>query len=190
MAIKIILKRAIIEKEEDLIKRCLNEDRQAQALLYHRYKRGMLNVAYRMLNNEEDAKDVLQDSFIKAFRDLNQLKNIHGFGGWLKRIIVNTSINHLKKKGLRIVSLSDALENQITDTEVENQDLNWDVQIVREALLQLPDGYRTVLTLYLIEGYDHQEISEILGISKSTSLTQYSRGKKRLKQLVMNNYNH
>jgi len=178
------LKKELQDTEAELIRRCQQNDRQAQSKLYHRYSRGMLNVAYRILKHKEDAQDVLQESFLKAFRELDKLQNINGFGGWLKRIVVNTAINQLKKKGLDLVDMSHAVENHAADIATNQLPYEWDLQQARKALMQLPDGYRTVLTLYLIEGYDHEEISQILGISKNTSLTQFSRGKKRLQQLV------
>ena len=142
----------------------------------------MLNVSYRILKNEEDAKDVLQDSFLKAFRELPKLKNHQGFAAWMKRIVVNTTINQAKKKGLVLTEMEQFDAPAVEEIATPNQE--FEIEKVRKALLQLPDGYRTVLTLYLIEGYDHEEISQILNISKSTSLTQYSRGKKRLLELI------
>lgn len=176
----------VMAREGELIQRIINGDRKASFVLYHRYARQMLNVAFRILKEEEEAKDVLQESFLKAFRELKQLKNPVGFGGWLKRIVVNTAINHAKKRKLFLVDFSEELNDRYltneNDYESENQALN--IEHAKKALMELPNGYRTVLSLYLIEGYDHQEIASILGISVSTSLTQYSRGKKRLVQII------
>ena len=124
----------------------------------------------------------MQESFIKAFRSLGQLKNKSGFYSWLKKIVVNTAVNFAKRKGLLKVELTAAIE--IQDTIQDKEPDSFDINIVRKALLMLPTGYRTVLTLYLIEGYDHEEIAQILGISKSTSLTQYARGKAKLKVFI------
>ena len=174
-----IVTKTISEKE--VIEQCLRGDSRAQHELYRRYADAMLNVAYRILKNEETAKDVLQDSFLKAFRELPKLKNRQGFAAWLKRIVINTTINQAKKKGLVLTEME---EFESFAERQEEESPVFDIDKVRKALLQLPDGYRTVLTLYLIEGYDHEEISQILNISKSTSLTQYSRGKKRLLELI------
>ena len=176
----------MVAREEELIQRIIKGDRKASFVLYHRYARQMLNVAFRILKEEEEAKDVLQESFLKAFRELNNLQNPAGFGGWLKRIVVNTAINQAQKKKLFLVDFSAQLNDRYLANEEEhvNENSTWDIVLAKKALMELPNGYRTVLSLYLIEGYDHQEIASILGISVSTSLTQYSRGKKKLIQII------
>lgn len=176
------MEETITISEKEIIAQCLRGDSKAQYELYRRYADAMLNVSYRILKNEEDAKDVLQDSFLKAFRELPKLKNHQGFAAWMKRIVVNTTINQAKKKGLVLTEMEQFDAPAVEEIATPNQE--FEIEKVRKALLQLPDGYRTVLTLYLIEGYDHEEISQILNISKSTSLTQYSRGKKRLLELI------
>lgn len=177
------LENTITAPEVDIIEQCIAGNSKAQYELYRRYASAMLNVAYRILKNEEEAKDVLQDSFIKIFKELKNLKNKQGLAAWIKRIVVNTTINHAKKKGVKLVELNyQEPKSEEKSDAFENMDL--EINRIKSALMQLPDGYRTVLTLYLIDGYDHEEISQILNISKSTSLTQYSRGKKRLKELL------
>ena len=183
----ILEKSTFIEKEKILIARCLDGERTAQFELYERYSRRMLNVAYRLLRNKEDAKDVLQDAFVKAFSNLHSYRHQSGFEAWIKRIVINTAINQLKKKGLQIVDNPDLVVNSRADYEQEDhQRLHLDIHLARKALMELPDGYRSVLSLYLLEGYDHQEISEIMGISKSTSLSQFSRGKKKWLEIINN----
>lgn len=182
------MERTIVKNELEIIAECIAGNTQAQYQLYARYADAMLNVAYRILGNEEDAKDVLQDSFLKIFKELKNLKNRQGLAAWIKRIVVTTTINRAKKKGLKLVEF----DNQ--EPEPESEVTDWeqiDIKIneVKKALMKLPNGYRTVLTLYLIDGYDHEEISQILNISKSGSLTQYSRGKRRLLQLLKPNQN-
>ena len=178
------MKNELLESEVDIIQRCIKGDRKAQFVLYHRYAKAMLNVAFRILNEKEEAKDVLQMSFLKAFTNLNRLKNHQGFGGWLKKIVVNTSINQLKKKGLNWMELSEQIIQHQEDKIEENPVFG--MEQAKKALMQLPSGYRTVLSLYLIEGYDHEEIAKILDISVSTSLSQYARGKKKLKLILKN----
>jgi len=183
----ILEKSTFIEKEKSLIARCLAGERAAQFELYERHSRKMLNVAYRLLRNREDAKDVLQDAFVKAFSNLQSYRHQSGFEAWIKRIVINTAINQLKKKGLQIVDNPDLVANSRADYEQEDpQRLQVDIHLARKALMELPDGYRSVLSLYLLEGYDHQEISEIMGISKSTSLSQFSRGKKKWLEIINN----
>ena len=178
------MKNVILHTETELIQQCLRGERQAQFLLYQHYAKPMLNVAFRILNHEEDAKDVLQESFIKAFRNLAELKDHNGFGGWLKKIVVNTAINHLRQKKVSWLAFDPQIKIQETAEIESSENVAINLKKARAALLELPDGYRTVLTLYLIEGYDHQEISEILGIAVSTSLTQFKRGKEKLKALI------
>lgn len=183
------LKKTTTETEIELIKACKAGDRQAQSRLYHRYAQSMLNVAYRIVWNKEDARDVLQEAFIKIFRGVETLKNVRTFPAWVKRIVVNTAINHHKKNGqwsfqeLKDQDTVEAIE------ELDETNIQLNIKNVKQCLLSLPKGYRTVLNLYLIEGYDHKEIASILDISVSTSITQYNRGKKRLKELLVANRN-
>lgn len=145
----------------------------------------MLNTAYRMLNSREDAEDVVQESFLKAFAQLKTFRNEASFGTWLKRIVVNRSINLLKsrKKHFALDEMEDYLEVPIPEQN-EPTAFPYTVQQARQAMQRLPDGYRTIFSLYLIEGYDHQEIADILKISVSTSLSQYHRAKKRLLKIL------
>lgn len=181
------LKKTTTETEFELIKACKAGDRQAQSRLYHRYAQSMLNVAYRIVWNKEDARDVLQEAFIKIFKGMGTLKNVRTFPAWVKRIVVNTAINHHKKNGQwSFHELKDHDTIEAID-EIDEASIQLNIKNVKQCLLRLPKGYRTVLNLYLIEGYDHKEIASILDISVSTSITQYNRGKKRLKELLAAN---
>lgn len=145
----------------------------------------MYNVAYRMTRDEDDANDVLQEAFISAFSHLEAYRAEATFGSWLKRIVVNKSINLIRsRKTDRLPETDewDVPEEEEIEVEVDNNT----VERVKGAIHQLPDGYRTVLTLYLIEGYDHQEISDILSVSVSTSKSQLNRARNRLKEILMN----
>lgn len=179
------MSRSQLHSEADLVQRCRKGEREAQFLLYHRYSKAMLNTANRILNSEEEAKDVLQEAFYKAFSKLDRYKAQSTFGAWLKRIVINESISHLKK--MRKIDWEDL--DRIPEPQGERvSDLGDDFPVsaaqARAALLQLPSGYRSILSLYLVEGYDHKEIAQILGISLNTSLSQYHRGKKKLKLLL------
>jgi RNA polymerase sigma-70 factor (ECF subfamily) len=163
----------------DIIDRCKRGDRQAHYQLYKLYSRSMYNVCYRIVRDEASAEDVLQESFINAFKNLDSYRGDSAFGAWLKRIVVNKSLTHLSKRKLERMP-----EGNHFDVMVEEQDdfegFPLTVETVKAAILQLPDGYRTVLSLYLLEGYDHEEIAQVLGISESTSKSQFSRSKKKL----------
>lgn len=170
---------------ENLIEQCKLGQRQAQYELYNLYIDAMYNISSNMLPSREDAEDVLQESFTNAFKSIKTFDYQSTFGAWLKRIVINTSINAIKKKKLPLDNF-DGQEYKITDTSTEEntKEERYDVNKVREGIDLLPPGFKKVLTLYLIEGYDHVEISEVLGISVSTSKTQYSRAKTKLKEII------
>jgi RNA polymerase sigma-70 factor (ECF subfamily) len=142
----------------------------------------MYNVTYRITNDPDDAEDVLQEAFISIFRNLRSFKGESSIGAWIKRIVVNASINHVKKQKMIYAPVDENLEDEPERHDHENIEL--EIARVKEAIQQLPDGFRTVLTLYLIEGYDHREIADILNISESTSKSQYNRAKKKLKEIL------
>lgn len=147
----------------------------------------MYNVCYRFLNHEGEAEDVLQDAFVDAFTKIDSFRQESSFGLWLKQIVVNKAINQLRARRLMFVDLEESRTENLVDESDEyicEEDLASEVSRVNDALMKLPSGYRSVLSLYLIEGYDHEEISEVLGISESTSRTQFMRGKKKLLELL------
>jgi RNA polymerase sigma factor (sigma-70 family) len=166
-----------------LISKSKDGDRASQYALYKKYSRAMYNICYRIVNEEEEARDVLQDAFIRAFQNLRSFRGESTFGAWLKKIVINQAINHLRKQKLMYEPLGEAdYGESVVNTDDDNIMLN--VERVKNALQQLPDGFRTVFSLYLLEGYDHAEIGQILGISESTSKTQYIRAKNKLKELL------
>ncbi|MEJ2113417.1 MAG: RNA polymerase sigma factor [Flavobacteriaceae bacterium] len=169
----------------DIIEKCKQNDRKAQMQLYNQYCNGMYIVAKRFVKDDMDAEDVLQDAFIKAFSKLHQFKNEVTFGAWLKRIVINKCIDFLKSKKQQLVDLEER-HLKVVDTDNDKWLVEDTITIeeVKEAIEKLPDKYKYVVTLYLIEGYDHQEISEILDISEVTSRTQLSRGKVKLQKLL------
>ena len=169
---------------EDLILRCKAGDREAHYRLYRLYAKAMYNVSYRITGNEEDAEDALQESFISAFRNLDSYRGDAAFGAWLKRIVVNKAINVLKRKKHELLPDDENWDVPEADAESSDYKEGLTVDRVKSAIEQLPDGYRSVLTLYLIEGYDHEEIGEILGISESTSKSQLNRAKNKLKEIL------
>ena len=168
---------------QPIIDQCLMGDSHAQRQLYDLYAKAMFNTAYRMTGDSMDAEDILQDSFISAFRNLKSYKGTASFGSWLKRIVVNNAINLVKKRNFLFEDIQEVPEHQY-DEKIETQDLSYDVSMIYQGISRLPDGYRMVLSLYLIEGYDHREISEVLGISESTSKSQFNRSKKKLKEIL------
>ena len=142
----------------------------------------MYNTAWRIVKDDMEAEDVLQESFISAFQHLATFQGTSTFGAWLKRIVVNKSLSVLQKRRLPTEQLEDEMEE--VPEEVDIQVDQGDLKEVMRAIEELPDGYRVILSLYLLEGYDHIEISEILGISVGTSKSQYNRAKKKLRELL------
>jgi len=169
-------------KQDVLIKACINGDRSAQYALYKQYSKAMYNICYRITNDPDDADDVLQEAYISAFKNLRSFKGESSFGAWLKKIVVNSSINHVKKNKILYTQLDG--HDVEHESDINDYDIILEIDRIKESLQQLPDGFRTVLSLYLFEGYDHREIAEILQISESTSKSQYNRAKKRLKEIL------
>lgn len=165
-----------------LIEQSKQGNRSAQYQLYGLYVDAMFNTAMRLLTIREDAEDVIQESFVEAFKKMDSFRFESTFGAWLKRIVINKSINHLKTKRLLLSSLENEGE-PIEENEKEGTQ-DFEIEKIKIGLGQLPEGYKQIITLYLIEGYDHVEIGEILGISTSTSKSQYHRAKKKLVQIV------
>lgn len=170
----------------DIIENCKCGNRKAQFELYKLYSKAMYNTCLRMLRNEPDAEDILQNSFIDVFSNLNSFQYQSSIGAWIKRIVINNCINFLKKKKLYFEELNHNNGGKVDIEEAPDKtELNYKVEAVQNAMKALPQGYRLVCTLYLVEGYDHKEIGGILGISEATSKSQYSRAKKKLRaQLI------
>jgi RNA polymerase sigma factor (sigma-70 family) len=166
---------------DDLIARCKAGDRDAHYRIYKLYARAMYNVSVRITGREEDAEDALQEAFVSAFRNLASYRADSTFGAWLKRIVVNKSINVLKKRKHEWMPEDDAWDvPEDEDTGDYKEGLT--IDRVKRAIEELPDGYRSVLSLYLLEGYDHEEIAGIMGISESTSKSQLNRAKGKLRE--------
>jgi RNA polymerase sigma factor (sigma-70 family) len=163
-----------------LIEECREGNSKAQFRLYNQYSKAMFNLACRILNNREDAEDILQETFVECFRNLDSFRFESTFGAWLKKILINKCINQIKKKKIDL-TLCDELPSDVYEDENEQP---YDTTKIFKGIEMLPDGYRVILTLYLLEGYDHSEISQILGISESTSKSQYSRAKEKLRNIV------
>lgn len=167
----------------DVVEQCKANDRKAQMQLYKQYCEGMFCVAMRYVQNTNDAEDVIQEAFIKAFQKIHQFKGEVTFGAWLKRIVINKSIDFLKKKKQHLVALD---ENYLKVTD----DNDWTVgngitiEHVKSAIAKLPDKYRFVVMMFLIEGYDHREIAQVLKLTETTSRTRLLRGKSYLKELL------
>ena len=170
---------------DELVERCKQGDTQSFQTLYRQYSKAMFNTSLRIVNNTADAEDVLQESFLDAFRSLHDFHYRSTFGAWLKRIVINKSINILRKRRNDLVDMESTEIQAVPDEEPANEEeVKYRVEEVKKMITRLPDGYRTVLSLYLLEGYDHEEISQILNISHNTVRTQYVRAKQKLLHLI------
>lgn len=165
---------------EQLIADCHANDRKAQLRLYNRYCDGMFIVARRFLRDPFEAEDAMQEAFIKAFSKLHQYQGEVTFGAWLKRIVINKCIDKLKAKKLELVALNEHILSTAEEDENWQVDDGIGVEQVKKAIEELPEKYKYPLMLYLIEGYDHEEIADILNISQVASRTLVHRGKKKL----------
>ncbi|WP_458629376.1 RNA polymerase sigma factor [Winogradskyella sp. PC D3.3] len=169
-----------------IVEKCKQNDRQAQMQLYNQYCNGMLIVALRFVKDRMEAEDIVQEAFIKAFSKLEDFKAEVSFGAWLKRIVINRCIDVLKSKKQRLVAL-EVNHLSVIDKAYETDwtiDDGITVEDVKTAIETLSEKYKYVVLLYLMEGYDHKEISEILNISEVASRTQLSRGKQKLKDVL------
>lgn len=170
--------------EEAILSGCLQNDAGAQRELYSRYSPKMLSVCYRFAHNREDAEDMLQEGFIKVFSQVHTFQNKGAFEGWIRRIMVHTCINHLKKNKKFNESVDIIYANGVQIREESVPSIVQAKQIV-ECIRLLPLGYRTVLNLYAIEGYSHKEISDMLDVEESTSRSQYTRAKQMLEDILI-----
>jgi RNA polymerase sigma factor (sigma-70 family) len=170
--------------EEAILQGCLKNQPASQQELYSRYSPKMLTVCYRFARNREDAEDMLQEGFIRVFTQIKQFQSKGSFEGWIRRIIVHTCINHLKKhkKFNDSVDISQAQFVQVREDSIPSI---IQAKQVTECIRALPVGYRTVLNLFAIEGYSHREIANMLDIEESTSRSQYTRAKAMLEQVLV-----
>jgi len=169
---------------KDIIEKCRTGNTSAQYELYRLYSKAMFNTSYRMMHNKELAEDMLQEAFSQAFMSLHTFRYESTFGTWLKRILVNTCINELKRRKVELILMNDLLQIYPEHVEDEEPGSSLSVADVKNAMESLPAGSRTIFSLYLLEGYDHQEISEILDISESASRSQYSRAKDKIRKIL------
>jgi len=171
-----------VDIHSELISRCKRGDRTAQHEIYNLYARGMYNTAMRIIQDSEDAKDVLQDAFIDMYTKLDSFREESTFGAWFKRIVVNKSLNHIKKARPQILDY-EGVEVEYED-EPYSEPFNFSVSDVQKAVKKLPHGYKLVFDLYMFEGYSHKEIASYLGITEATSKSQLSRAKVKMRELL------
>ncbi len=174
-----------ININEELIEGCRNNNRRSQLQVYNQYYKAMYNSAFRILRDTAEAEDVMQESFLVAFRKIDEYKGEATFGAWLKRIVINRAIDELKRRR-ETVSLDEKGIDLPADDGTENylEMLSYKIEQIRKGIEMLGDEDRVILSLLLIEGYDHEEISQVLGITNNASRTRYSRARQRLRELL------
>ena len=173
-----------INIHQDLLDRCLLGDQSAQFEIYRLYYKSMYNSSLRIVGVPEEAEDIMQESFLAAFRKLKYYSGEVSFGAWLKKIVINRSLDELRKRKVLFEELH--AELPVEDEPYSDADAVT-VEEIKSAVNLLSDGYRTILSLILLEGYDHEEVSEILGIKNVTSRTQYSRARHKLREILEEN---
>jgi len=168
---------------KEIIEKSKKGNSKAQYQLYQLYAATMYNTCYRMMNNQPEAEDMLQEAFTEAFMKLHTFRYESTFGAWLKRIVVNKCLNEIKKRKTDLNFVEDlAIYNERKDDEEFTVGIN--VSDIKKAMEQLPDGSRMIFSLYLLEGYNHREIAQILNVSESNSKSQYMRAKRKIKEIL------
>lgn len=170
---------------QELIDDCRSGDSKAQFEIYKLYYKAMFNTSLRLLNDSMEAEDIMQEAFLSAFSKIHTYKEEVSFGAWLKRIVVNRSLDVIKKRKLDLEPIEDYKLADVPDEPIASDDeVAQQLAEVKQAITQLPENYRVLITLHLIEGFDHEEVSEILEMSNSAVRTGYSRARKRLKEIM------
>jgi RNA polymerase sigma factor (sigma-70 family) len=159
-----------------LVKDCLKEKPAAQRQLYEHFAPPMLGICYRYTKSYDDAEDILQEGFVKVFKSLHQFKFDGELGGWIRRIMVTTAINYLKKNA-RYQSELLFTEDSLHPVSYDNPEIGMNAKELAQLIRQLPTGYQTIFNMHAVEGYTHVEIGQILGIHEGTSRSQYSRAR-------------
>ncbi|MDP4280745.1 MAG: sigma-70 family RNA polymerase sigma factor [Bacteroidota bacterium] len=174
-----------INIHQDLIDACKEGNRNAQFKIYKLYYRAMFNTSLRIVNDTQEAEDVMQESFLDAFRNIGRYTGEGSFGSWLKKIVINNSLDVIRKSHEMVSIDEEGIDIQDVTEDHREEELKMQVNEVKEAIAGLPDSYRVILSLFLFEGYDHEEISSILHISNNLSRTRFVRAKQKLVKIII-----
>ena len=180
-----------MDRNDDIIKlleSCKHHDQNAQMFVYQRYANAMYQVAVRITGNPDDAEDVMQEAFIKAFDKLHTYKGTASFGAWLKRIVINEALSYIRKRSSLEYIENQHVEAIESEPEIDINERNIKIEVLLEAINRLKDNYRIAINLYFIEGYDYDEMTQILNLSYANVRTLVSRAKQKLKQILEKNY--
>ncbi len=167
--------------EQELVQQCVAGEERGYATLYHKYAKRIYHAVFRVMGNSAESEDIVQDAFCTAFEQIDRLKNQSNFEGWVKRIAINQAISALRKR--KMVFTEDSQLDIVADEEVDiDEELIFQCQVddVKKAIADLPDGYRTIVSLHLFEDMGQEEIGKMLGINHATVRSQYHRAKKKI----------
>jgi RNA polymerase sigma factor (sigma-70 family) len=178
------LETVFIDKHFDLVARCKQGNKAAYYELYKLYSKAMYNVAFRIVNDLDEANDVLQEAFLDAFTRIKDFRQETTFGAWVKQIVIHRSISFLRKRKTEFVDLDETNVEDLAEQEPDEDETEYKIERIKEAMLLLPDASRIIISLFLLEGYDHEEIGQVLGISINSSRTQFLRAKKKLIEIL------
>ncbi|HBL75537.1 MAG: hypothetical protein A2W90_03355 [Bacteroidetes bacterium GWF2_42_66] len=167
---------------QDIINLCKKGDRQAQFQLYRLYYKPMYNVCLRMVGDETEAEDIMQEAFLSAFRNIESYEGKVSFGAWLKKIVINRSLDYLKKKKIKFEEMNEKMV--VADEPVFMEMEENSMEKIQKAIGELPEKYRVIINLFLIDEYSHEEVAELLGISNVASRTQFFRARQKLKEIL------
>ncbi len=178
-------KPAFTQEETALVRRALANDQKAQYVIYKKYVGAMFHTVIRMVGNREDAEDVTQEAFTKVFQRLDSFRGDSTLGVWIKRVVVNTSLNFLRQKKKLFFEEINERTTAMDEDGIDEESWALNIRSIHEAIKKLPDGCRMVFNLYMLEGYKHAEVANMLGITESTSKTQYKRAKRLIKEMIL-----
>ena len=174
----------MIPRNRELIEGCRRGERKSQFEIYRRYHAAMYNTTLRIVRDPDDAEDVMQEAFLKAFTRIGGYRGEVSFGAWLKKIVIHQALDFLRSRREHLPLEEVAEPEEPAGEETGRSEYRMEVEAIKKAMASLPEGYRVVLSLILFEGYDHEEVAAILNISNATSRTQYHRAKKKLLQIL------
>ena len=171
------------KEKEHLIEGCRRKERRAQLKLYEQYSRSLYLSCLRIIGEAKEAEEAMQDSFLKILTHLDQYREEQNFEAWMKRIAIHTAIDYVRKENPELVEISDQLPDEPCE-ESDEEETNYTVEQIKRAVKELPVGYRTILSLYLFEGYDMEEIASILKLKPASVRSQYLRAKQKLLNII------
>jgi RNA polymerase sigma factor (sigma-70 family) len=171
-------------EDEEILKGCKNDDRKAQEQLYKKYAPVLLGILCRYSRNKQEAEDLLQEGFVKIFRNIDQYREEGTLLAWMRKIMINTALRYYQStiEESKNIRLKDSMERKLAD--IDTNVISYSAEEVMKVLQLLPEGFRIVFNMYAIEGYRHKDIAKKLGISVSTSKSQYARARKFLRKIL------